>query len=116
MRRRLLHDLRLIGIAVPFNLDLRGYSKYYYGRYNPNTNTVIVYPYKTVGGELYSYKDILKTAIHECVHCIQWQDPNFVRYKGVMHDAQFKSLYNKYVDRAKALLMFREVLNNEKAV
>ena len=105
----LLNDIRKVGISVPFKLVLRGYSKSYFGRYDPNTNKVIIYPYKNPEGEMYSYLDILCTAIHESIHCMQWHNPSFIRYKGIMHDAEFKKLYAKYSDRAKARVLLREV-------
>ena len=115
LEERLLKDLRDIGINVPFTLNVRGYSKTYFGRYDPNTNKVILYPYKTPKGDMYSYLDILLTAVHECSHCIQWSDPTFVRYKGIMHDAEFKKLYGKYSNRARAKMLFKEVTESGKS-
>lgn len=106
----LLQDLRAIGIQENFNLDIKPYSKTFFGRYNPNTDTVILYVYQDKDcSRLYDYEDLLLTAIHEIVHYIQWHDPNFTRRKGIMHDPEFYSLYNEYADRAKALLLLKEV-------
>jgi hypothetical protein len=116
LEKRLRRDLIRIGLTENFNLDLRGYSKSYYGRYDPNTDTVILYPYKTAEGDMYSYEELLMTLIHEVIHCKQWHDPSFKRLRGVMHDPEFKRLYHKYSDRAKALILFSEVVTRYDSV
>lgn len=118
---RLVNDLKLIGIEVNYTLELKPFSKKFFGCYNPNSNKVTIYVYQDVANNrLYPYDSILLTAIHESVHCIQWNDPDFVRIKGVMHNEQFYELYNMYKGRAKilqtnrALNLLKEVLNSEK--
>lgn len=112
---KLLQDVRKCGIMEDFTLELKPYSKTYYGRYDPNKNKITVYIYSDKEcTELMDYKDLLFTVIHEAVHCIQWHDESFVRVRGVMHDAEFYRLYSEYEDRAKALLYFREVKSCEK--
>lgn len=110
---QLLKDLKTLGLRTDFDLNIKGYSKTFFGRYNPNKNEITLYIYKYKNRDIaYSYKDILLTLIHECIHCEQWNDPCYVRVKGVMHNTEFKNLYNKYSNRAKALLLYREVVNN----
>lgn len=107
---RLLFDLRKVGITASFNLELKPYSKTYYGRYDPNTNKVVLYVYKDKEcSKLIKYEDLLLTLVHESIHCMQWSSKSFVRRKGVMHDAEFFRLYNKYSDRAKSILLLQEV-------
>jgi hypothetical protein len=110
LEEKLLSDLSNVGLVEDFNLSLRGYSKSYFGRYDPNTNTVILYVDKTPEGDMFSYQDLLLTLIHEVIHCKQWSNPEFHRVKGVMHDPEFKRLYNMYSNRVKALSLFREVV------
>lgn len=113
LHHRLLTDLRRIGITETFDLELRQFSKTYYGRYNPNTNRVTIYVYEDKKcTKLIKYEDLFLTLIHEAVHCIQWHDESFVRVRGVMHDSEFFQLYNRFSDRAKALLLFEEVRND----
>ena len=110
LHHRLLTDLRRVGIADKFELNLRPYSKTYYGRYDPNQNRITLYVFEDKEcTKLMKYKDLLLTLVHEAVHCIQWNDPTFIRRKGVMHDAEFYRLYNSYSDRVKSLLLLQEV-------
>lgn len=106
----LRNDLSKVGLDVEFTLSLRPYSKSYFGRYDINTSTIIVYVQKTPNGEMYSYEEILLTTIHEAIHCYQWHNPEFKRVRGVMHDLEFKRMYNTYSNRAKARLLFKEMM------
>lgn len=107
---RLLKDMKSIGIPVDFTFELRPYSKTYYGRYDPNSDKITVYVYEDKScTKMTSYTELLMTSIHEAVHSIQWKDKSFVRRKGVMHNADFYRLYNMYADKAKSILLLREV-------
>ena len=108
----LRNDLLKIGLVEDFSLSIRPYSKSYFGRYDVATSTIILYVQKTPKGEMYSYEELLLTTIHEAIHCKQWHDPKYKRVKGVMHDLEFKRLYALYSNRAKARVLFREVLNS----
>lgn len=109
LEENLRNDISRIGLNVDFKLNIRGYSKTYFGRYDPNINTVILYVFVNKKGDLYPYLDILLTAIHEVIHCKQWSDPKFRRIKGVMHDVEFKQMYNEYSDRAKSLNLLKSL-------
>lgn len=110
---RLLKDMNALGISTDFTLELKGFSKTYFGRYDPNSNKVTVYVCENKScTRRYSYEDILLTCIHEAVHAIQWNDKSFVRRRGVMHNADFYRLYNMYADKAKSILLLREVRND----
>lgn len=111
LETRLRNDLSKIGLDVEFTLSLRPYSKSYFGRYDINTSTVIVYVQKTPNGEMYSYEELLLTTIHEAIHCKQWHDPKYKRVRGVMHDLEFKRLYALYSNRARARVLFKEVVS-----
>lgn len=103
LRNQLLYDLDSIGIPLDFTLDLRGYSKIYEGRYDSAKKLMILYV-EEYDGTLLPYKEIIRVAIHESIHHIQWQhDPNFKRIKGVMHNAQFKHLFKIYMERYNSL-------------
>lgn len=107
---RLKHDLRNIGIKEDFELELKPYSKTFYGRYDPNRNTIILYVYEDSSCTRFiPYKELFLTLVHESIHCIQWHDKSFVRVKGVMHNEEFHRLYNYYKLRAESLLSFKEV-------
>lgn len=117
-KKRILEDLYTIGLPVTFDLSLKPYSKTFYGKYVIPDNRVLLYVYTDKGCTIpFSYLDLLLIAIHEGVHAIQWHDPYYIRVKGVMHDSKFWELYNKYSDRAKALILLREVnRTNEESV
>ena len=46
LEAKLREDLLNIGLVEDFTLSLRPYSKSYFGRFDPNTDTVIVYVQK----------------------------------------------------------------------
>jgi len=112
LKDRLLFDLSLLNLPVDeIELDLRPFSKTYYGNYfpvdsNEMTPRLWIYPYENTKGDFMSYDKILETGIHEMCHHIQYTDPNFVRNKGVMHNPQFWRLYNHYIDRARKLKIY----------
>lgn len=114
LRRSILTDLSAIGCFSNFDLCIKDYSKTFYGCYRPNTNRVFLYYYddpdKTIP---YSYDHLLDKAIHEAVHAQQWNDPNFVRVRGVMHDEEFYALYNLYTKRAKKLRNHEKVCTDD---
>ena len=110
MRKQLISDLTAIGCPTDFSLDIRGYSKNHFALYDPNKVKVILYPYKDrMRSMTYPYEIIFKNMVHEVCHHIEWSDPHFIRYKGVMHSPTFQRLFDKYWGRAKALLFFKEV-------
>lgn len=105
LNRRLLQDIREIGITVDFDLELKPYSKTYFGRYDPNVNRITVYMYEDIKcTRLVPYRELLMTTLHEAVHCIQWHNKSFVRRKGVMHDAEFYRILSVYTHKADNLL------------
>lgn len=107
---RLISDLKLLGVKLDFTLKLRPYSKRCYGRYNPNNNTIFIYVYEDKDcNHMYPYRKLLDILLHEFTHYVQHKDPDFVRYKGVMHDSQFVSLFNYYKERLYSLLFWREL-------
>ncbi|MGL5913255.1 MAG: hypothetical protein ACRCZB_03745 [Bacteroidales bacterium] len=112
LHNKLMRDLRIIGIRVKFDLELKPYSKSYYGRYNPNSNKVTLYAYEDPRlTTLIDYEELLTTLVHESIHCMQWQDENFVRVKGVMHNLEFHRLLECYSKRVRALMLLKEVVN-----
>lgn len=111
---RLMTDLEKLKLPIDeVNIELRPFSTTYYGRYFPSTQKIYVYPYENEDGEFMKYSYILCTVIHEMVHHIQHQDPNFKRRKGIMHNPQFWQLYNHFVLRAIDLNILKreEVIN-----
>lgn len=113
---RLMKDIRDIGIKEEFKLVLKPYSKSYYGTYNPNSNTITLYVYSDKGcTKVFPYLNLLLTLVHEAIHCKQWKRKDYRRVKGIMHDEEFKILYNVYSDRARAILLMREVMYIEKS-
>lgn len=89
-------DLKVLGLPVDFKLELRGYSKRYYGRYYVNQKKISVFILDENGYEI-PYHEILDTVLHEAIHHYQHQhDKDFVRVHGVMHDPNFKMMYDHY--------------------
>jgi len=106
--KKLLSDLKKLGIPKKFNLVLKDYSKNFFGRYNPNNKnlTLYVYPYKK-GVYMYPYEELFKTFIHEVVHSIQHNNPSFIRIKGVMHNEEFHTLYNELIQKSYELKILK---------
>lgn len=114
LNHRLLRDIKAIGITVDFDLELKPYSKTYFGRYDPNSNKITLYVYEDkLCTKLVPYTELLLTAVHEAVHCIQWHDKSFVRRKGVMHDAEFYRLFGMYKSEVEHL-MYRKDFSCDK--
>ena len=104
LKDRLLKDLYKLDLPVgEVNVELRPYSKTYYGNYFPDDARVWLYPYSDEEGRYLSYNKILETGIHEMCHHIQHNDSNYNRKNGVMHDIDFWGLYNFYIAKAKNL-------------
>lgn len=92
-------DLERVGLPTDFKIDLRGYSKTLDGTYNPNTKTVVVYA-REVDGMLRDYNEILEVTLHEAVHHFQWNyEEDFVRKRGIMHNANFHLKYNECISK-----------------
>ena len=107
---RLLSDINLLGMKLNFTLELKPYSKSYFGRFNPNTNKITLYIYEdSKCTKLFPYEQLLDTFIHEFTHCVQYNNPTFKRYKGVMHDSNFVALFKYYKDRIHHILLWREL-------
>lgn len=115
LKQNLLSDVEKIGMKLgDCKIELRDYSKSYYGCYRLKTNKIILYVYSTPDKKkMYSYRELLFTLIHEIIHYMQWSDPKFKRISGVMHDPTFHKMYNHYTNIAGAKLLMREVQNNE---
>ena len=106
---RLLSDLALLNIPIDeVTIEFRPYSVTYFGKYFLKNHLIAIYPYADKQGDFVNSETILETAIHESVHHIQYQDPNFIRRRGVMHDTQFWKIYNHFIDRAVKLNIVEE--------
>lgn len=110
LKNKLLNDLKKIGICTnDFDLVLKSYSKTMYGNYSPRHKRITLYVYSDVDClREFSYNDLLHTLIHELVHHLQYQDPEFKRIKGVMHNPQFYVKYNYLVRRARVLKLLKK--------
>lgn len=113
---RIRDDLMKLDIPVDeFDIEIRKYSSSYYGNYYPKgyrnrkKALIRIYPYKSREGVLYPYEEILFHAIHESCHHMQYRDKNYVRKRGIMHNAEFYRLMQKYCEKAKALSLIKEV-------
>jgi hypothetical protein len=96
MERRLRRDMERAGMPCPFSIEVRGYSARYFGKYSHSRRAAVLYACRSRDGALlYPYRDIFLTLVHEWVHYIQYSDPSFVRYRGVMHDARFWEIYGE---------------------
>lgn len=105
---KILKDLKLLGLSpskLKYDLQFKNYSSCYYGKYlRPRNNEylpkVFIYLYKDPHNkELFEYKELISTVIHEICHHLQWSNPDFVRVKGVMHNKEFWDLWNKYMNK-----------------
>lgn len=108
---KLLHDLRELGINTEgFELVLRPFSKTYFGRYVVAKKRIIIYVYSDPDRKSrYKYSELMKVLIHEVIHHIQHENPDFIRYKGIMHDAEFKAMYEHYLGKYYRLRITRRL-------
>lgn len=96
-------DIRLLDLPVDFKLDLKGYSKKYYGRYYIHEKRIVVFIHDSKGNQL-PYHEILDTVLHEAIHHYQHHyEEGFVRLKGVMHNLAFKKMYAEKVSKLREL-------------
>ena len=109
LKRALIADLKRIGIySSDLMLELRPYSKSYFGRYYIERRLIVLYVYRDKEQEKpFDYIDLLSTAVHEACHHLQWTDPNFLRKKNVMHDKEFWDLWNTYMS------IYRDTVTDE---
>lgn len=89
-------EVRGIGLPIDLEIELRGYSKNYDGFYDPNIKKAVIYMLDE-NGNLLPKEYYMDTVIHELIHHYQWQHTDYIRVKGVMHNAQFHRLFNKYM-------------------
>jgi hypothetical protein len=108
LRQTLTQDLKELGIPTDFELCLKGYSKSYNGRYDPNVQRVTIFVYEDEAcTKLLPYGKILRHLIHESTHHYQWfHDSTFERVKGQMHNADFKKQEQAWVAKARMLNLF----------
>ena len=111
LRTKLLNDLRALNINTDgMNLVVKPYSKSYNGRYYPKDNRIFLYAYKDPNRTcMYPYFRLMKTLLHEVVHFIQWNDPEYVRVKGIMHNEEFYRIYNSLERQYKRKVMMNRV-------
>jgi NADPH-dependent 7-cyano-7-deazaguanine reductase QueF-like protein len=109
LEKRLKKDLSKLNIDYKsFSLVLKGYSKTYWGHYSPISKTITLFVYVTKTKYRRSYDHILASLIHEVVHHLQYCDPSFTRYKGVMHNEDFWQRYESLMNKAHELKIVRE--------
>lgn len=101
----LLSDLTRLGLDTSgFELVLRPYSRTWDGTYNSRRRIITLYVYRDEGRCVpYSYKELFCVLLHEYVHYKQWTNPNYVRWKGIMHDAEFYEIYNGLEPKARCI-------------
>lgn len=116
LRDKLLCDLRTLNIDVEgFELVLKPFSKTYYGRYSPKNRRITLYVYSDEKcTKQYRYSQLFETTLHEVVHFIQWTDPDYVRVKGVMHNAEFYKIYNRLLSIHKRKRVLKRVIETPK--
>lgn len=97
LSKKIKSDLHQLNNNTDFDIELRGYSKTVWGIYHPDRKLIVLYPFICPSKEfMRSYDDLFLTALHEYVHHLQYSNPSFTRYHGVMHDAEFWKLYDQY--------------------
>lgn len=109
LSKKLYKDLELLGLTprkLNYDLEFKNYSKRYYGRYirkkvdGEVVARILVYIFRNkYCVTFYDYKDIISTTIHEICHHLQYEDENWHRKRGVMHDKEFWDLYNHYMNK-----------------
>ena len=88
-------DIKLLHLPTDFELEFRGFSKKYYGRYYIKEKKIVVYILDN-NGERLPYHEILDTVLHEALHHYQhYHEIGFIRIKGVMHNLKFNKMYEE---------------------
>ena len=86
-------DIKLLGLPTDFDLEFRGFSANYYGRYYIKDKKIVVYILDNNENQL-PYHEILDTVLHEAIHHYQHHyEIGFIRMKGVMHNLNFHKMY-----------------------
>lgn len=118
LKEALTYDLEKLGIPTDFDLCLKGYSKLYKGRYNPNNKKLTLFIFESLEGKkLLPYSQILRCAIHESTHHYQWyHEPSFKRIKGIMHNPDFKRQEQIWVVKARMFNIFNNKIGVEKYI
>lgn len=99
----LISDIKLLGLPTDFTLDLKGYSKKYYGRYYSHEKRIVVFIHDQ-NGNILPYHEILDTVLHEAIHHYQhYHEKGFIRLKGVMHNLNFKKMYEEKMSKLREL-------------
>ena len=76
-----------------------GNYKKYYGRYYIQEKRIVVF-INDVNGNQLPYHEILDTVLHEAIHHYQHHyEEGFVRLKGVMHNLDFKRMYEEKMSK-----------------
>ena len=68
-------ELKGIGLPTDVTIELRGYSKSYFGTYDPNKNKIVIYILDEEG-KVYPKEEYMDTILHEMIHHYQWQHTN----------------------------------------
>lgn len=97
LEAELKNVIKDLGLPTNFDIDLRGYSKCYFGRYHIDTKKIVVYVLEEDMETYIPYKDILETVIHEAIHHYQYSKQDFIRFDGVMHNNEFKQMEQRYL-------------------
>lgn len=97
LKKKLIRDIKTLGIETDFDLELRGYSACRWGYYAPLDRKIVLYPYLSKRLTFRrNYYDLYMSLLHETVHHLQYKDPSFTRFYGVMHDDSFWSMFNAH--------------------
>lgn len=112
LKHKLISDGSELKLPIEeIELEIRPYSKTYYGRYYPTVcedlqlPKVVLYQYETKECDTeIDYEILISTFIHEMVHHIQYMNPFHQRKKGIMHDENFWKLYNRYIEKYQVMI------------
>lgn len=88
-------DIKLLNLPTDFDIEFRGFSANYYGRYYIKDKKIVVYILDN-NGERLPYHEILDTVLHEAIHHYQHHyEVGFIRMRGVMHNLNFHKMYEE---------------------
>lgn len=110
LKSHIISDLKLVDVPTDFNLEFRGYSDSYWGRYYTKQKKIVVFVLSTKDGQAYyPYSTILNVVLHEATHHYQYtHEDGFKRAKGIMHNPNFNRFYSQKVYKLKELEVIDE--------
>lgn len=98
LENELKNVVKDLGLPTDFHLELRGYSKTYFGHYDVALRKIVMFVLEEDQKTYLPFRDLLETIVHEAIHHYQYST-GYRRKKGVMHNPEFMKLEAEYFQK-----------------